>query len=150
MDDPILYGGLEIPSFELLYSSEVGGRTLSRSVVYASTVRGGVVMLYGRSRVGVVVPVPRYESELVEILKGADRFPVDRALKSPVRQKILMGSIIGILVGKRKEYEPIIPDAFMVPYPFTIIVAERTAERVWGIVEQFPLPSKREMDEMGL
>ena len=122
---------------EVLPTSQVGGRVIGKSITESSITRSGVVMTYDRAKVAVLMPVPESHAEAFDILRRAKGYPTDRALKTAVRRKILKGSIVGVISGRQRKDRPRTPDAFLVPYPHTAIVAEWVAEKVWGIVEGF-------------
>ena len=138
---------LEPAKFEILTMWNIGGRFLGRSIAYAATTRTGVVMLFDKAKVGVLIPVPRSLEEAKEIMVGAEEYPVDRAIKSEIRRRLLRGDIIGIRTGRFRDYEPRVPDAILVPFPYTKQVGEALAEKVWEVVETLPLPPVRDLEK---
>ena len=127
------------PVLVVLSTSNIGGRTMTENVARANLVGEGTVMTYDRAKIGVIIPVPTSRVDAFNALRAVDTYPLDRALKTDVRKRLLRGEIVGISCGRKKAVEEHIPEAIMVPYPHTVLIAEYLADLVWELVEGIEL-----------
>jgi hypothetical protein len=132
-------GVFEDDPFEILTLSRVGGRGLGTTVARIAMTREGLVMTHDKARVGVLVPVPYDREEAFRLLKNAPDWPTDRALRTAVRTRLINGEILGVASGRMKRHKPRYPDAFLVPYPHTVVLADYLTDKLWVLVEELPL-----------
>jgi len=132
-------GIFEDDPFVILTLSQVGGRGLGTPIARITMTREGVTMTHDKARVGILMPIPHDREEAFQILKNAEEWPVGRALKTGIRTRLINGEILGVASGRPKRHKPRRPDAFLVPYPHTVVLADYLADKVWALVEELPL-----------